>query len=218
MPNRTAPRSARLPLIAAASLLVLAGSLLLIPDGRPEVGHPPAAPEWPTQPVTDANNGARSGPAPVTSDTSSPAPTPAISPPATAPVGTRTAPADLLAGEVPDRYLQLVLDQTQPADLPPTQEQQFVALADQVLLADLTGQGRAAFPSYFGGQAATAPWSHVRIQAGIARRHSGGGNEVDAHLVYAGTDPHGRAQERQSATIGLIQAVGDTSWLPVTTS
>ncbi|MFF4344721.1 hypothetical protein ACFY00_32975 [Kitasatospora sp. NPDC001540] len=115
---------------------------------------------------------------------------------------------------MPDSYLQQVLEQTQPADLPPAQEQQLVALASQVLLADLTGQGRSAFASYFGGQAATAPWSDVRVQAAIARRHQGGG-DVDAHLVYAGTDPHGQAQERQTITIMLTQSAGGADWLPV---
>jgi hypothetical protein len=116
---------------------------------------------------------------------------------------------------MPDSYLQQVLEQTQPADLPAAQEKQLVALADQVLLADLTGQGRSAFPSYFGGQAATTAWSHVRIQAGIARRHPGSSSQVDAHLVYAGTDPGGRAQDRQTITIVLAQASGASNWQPV---
>jgi hypothetical protein len=119
---------------------------------------------------------------------------------------------------VPDSYLQQVLEQTQPADLPPALEKRLVALAGQVLLADLTGQGRAAFPWYFGGLNATTAWTHVRVQAGIARRHRGSGAEVDAHLVYAGTDPRGGAQERQAITIVLAQAPGSGVWQPVTAS
>jgi hypothetical protein len=216
VPNRPDPRSARLPFIAAASLLVLAGGLLLLPIGSPTAQHPAAAS---ARPATSSARTALPGPAPgtPTARPSSPAPTTSASRPAAAPSAPRTAPADLLAGDMPDSYLQQILEQTQPADLPPAQERQLVALADQVLLADLTGQGRSAFPSYFGGQAATAPWTHVRIQAGIARRHTGTGNEVDAHLVYAGTDPRGQAQDRQPITIVLAQAAGGTGWQPVIT-
>ncbi|SEM72323.1 hypothetical protein [Streptacidiphilus jiangxiensis] len=215
MSNPSAPRSARLPFIAAASLLALGGSILLLPSGHSKAESPAAAqPARSAAPVVVPAPAAAPG-TPAARPASS-APTTSTPSPTAAPSAPRTAPADLLAGDMPDSYLQQVLEQTQPADLPADQEKQLVALADQVLLADLTGAGRAAFPSYFAGQAATTSWTHVRVQAGIARRHPGSGNEVDAHLVYAGTDPRGQAQERQSITIVLAQAAGGTGWQPVT--
>ncbi|MFC6600491.1 hypothetical protein [Kitasatospora paranensis] len=206
MTTRPASRSARRPLIASASLLALAATLLLLPNGQPR-GQAPLPVKPSTQPATSTSVQSVPTPAAQASRATSPAPA--------APSTPRTAPADLLAGDMPDSYLQQVLEQTQPADLPAAQEKQLVAQADQVLLADLTGQGRSAFPSYFGGQTATAAWSHVRVQAGIARRHPGSSSQVDAHLVYAGTDPHGQAQERQTVTIVLAQAPGDGGWQPV---
>ncbi|MEV8099119.1 hypothetical protein [Kitasatospora sp. NPDC085879] len=208
MTNRPAPRSARFPFIASASLLALAATLLLLPSGQTQGRaalpvapsmQPAAGPGAQSVPVVQASRATSSTPAARSASPSAP----------------RTAPADLLAGDMPDGYLQQVLEQTQPADLPAAQEKQLVAMADQVLLADLTGQGRSAFPAYFGGRAATATWSHVRVQAGIARRHTGSNSQIDAHLVYAGTDPGGRAQERQTITIMLAQASGGSNWQPV---
>ncbi|GJF30265.1 hypothetical protein KNE206_29650 [Kitasatospora sp. NE20-6] len=211
MTNRPAPRSARLPFIASASLLALAATLLLLPNGQPrgQAALPVALSAQPT-----ASTSVQTVPAPAAQASRATSPTPAAR--SASPNAPRTTPADLLAGDMPDSYLQQVLEQTQPADLPAAQEKQLVALANQVLLADLTGQGRPAFPSYFGGQAATTAWSHVRVQAGIARRHASS-SQVDAHLVYAGTDPGGRAQERQTMTIVLAQA-SDGSWQPVNAS
>jgi hypothetical protein len=210
MTSRPAPRSARLPFIASASLLALAGTLLLMPDGPRAQAPQPAAASM--QPAATPSTASVPVPAPRPSRNTAPAPAASSA----SPNASQTAPADLLAGDMPDSYLQQVLEQTQPADLPPEQEKHLVALAANVLLADLTGQGRSTFPVYFGGQAATAPWSHIRIQAGIARRHPGSSTEVDAHLVYAGTDPRGQAQERQAITIVLARTTGD-GWEPVTT-
>jgi hypothetical protein len=209
MTNRPASRGARLPFIASASLLALAATLLLLPNGQP--GGQAALPVAPsTQPA--ASTSVQSIPAPAAQASRATSSTPAAR--SASPSAPQTAPADLLAGDMPDSYLQQVLEQTQPADLPAAKEKQLVALAGQVLLADLTGQGRSAFPAYFGGRAATATWSHVRVQAGIARHHASS-SQIDAHLVYAGTDPHGLTQERQTITIVLAQASGGSNWQPV---
>ncbi|GAA2773089.1 hypothetical protein [Kitasatospora cinereorecta] len=211
----SAPRAsnARLPFIAAAALLALAACILLLPGGRSGPQAPAAAPA-PANSAAIPGPGSVAAPVPAAQPTDS-TPTAETPSPSASPGAKLTAPPDLLAGDMPDSYLQQVLDQTQLADLDPALEKQLVDEAGQVLLADLTGQGRAAFPSYFAGQSATTTWTQVRLQAGIARRRPGGSTNVDVHLVYAGTDPHGLAQERQTITIVLAQASGDSGWQPV---
>jgi hypothetical protein len=198
--------------VSSAALAAFAASLLLLPGHhgtRAEVHVPPAA---------------RASASPVPGlltalpPTRAPEPTAAASTSGLPSKAARTAPADLLAGDVPDSYLQQVLEQTQPADLSSALEQRLVAVAGQVLLADLTGRGRSAFPGYFGGRSATAAWRSVRIQAGIAQRRPGSSTEVDAHLVYAGIDPRGQALERQDITIVLAPAAGGSGWRPLVTS
>ncbi|WP_345703772.1 hypothetical protein [Kitasatospora paranensis] len=205
MTTRPASRSARRPLIASASLLALAATLLLLPNGQPR-GQAPLPVKPSTQPATSTSVQSVPTPAAQASRATSPAPaapsTPGPHRPTCSPATCPTATCSKSSSR-PSRPTSRPRRRSNSSPRPTRS-------------SSPTSPARAAPPSsYFGGQTATAAWSHVRVQAGIARRHPGSSSQVDAHLVYAGTDPHGQAQERQTVTIVLAQAPGDGGWQPV---
>ncbi|MGW7006144.1 hypothetical protein ACWGCW_25865 [Streptomyces sp. NPDC054933] len=114
-------------------------------------------------------------------------------------------------GPAGDAAIQKVLAAANPANLPPALEQQLTMLGQRVWLAQATGQGREAWPAYFRDSDASWTYTHVRIQAAIARRTPDGHAEVK--LVWTGTDPTGETHEAEPATLHLLQ--GDSGWEPV---
>nr|WP_237551322.1 hypothetical protein [Streptomyces sp. SID8367] len=88
----------------------------------------------------------------------------------------------------------------------------------KVLLADLTGQGRSAYPTAFEDAqptaAAVAPaFTRIRIQAVIARQGPSPGQAV-VHLVWAAADRGGTYTDGRITDITFHHAQGDTAWLP----
>jgi len=112
-----------------------------------------------------------------------------------------------------DQQIQQILAGTQPADLPTAQERALVALAGQILTADVTGVGRGRWPAYFGAVAPIETYGDVRVHAGIARRHDGSDAVVDTTLIWSGTSPHGQHVSWQYAVIRL--AWDGRSWQPL---
>ena len=114
-------------------------------------------------------------------------------------------------GPAGDAAIQKVLEASSPANLPAALEQQLASLGRSVWLAQVTGQGRGTWPAYFRGEDTRWIYTHVRIQASIARLTTDGRALVK--LVWAGTDPTGQPHEAQPATI-TVQSSGGI-WQPV---
>lgn len=102
-----------------------------------------------------------------------------------------------------DRNIQGVLSRTSRPDLPRAQERALVALASAIQIADLTGVGRERWPGYFHGETPTVGYTHIRIQAGIARRVTTADTPVDVTLIWAGHSPTGQQLVWQRAFIRL---------------
>ncbi|CAL9330139.1 hypothetical protein SUDANB132_00054 [Streptomyces sp. enrichment culture] len=80
-----------------------------------------------------------------------------------------------------------------PADLPASDERQLFTAGRALLRADVTGEGRGRWPTYFVRQDTVTPAfspARFRIQAAIARR-DGRPDRAVVHLVWAGTDRGG---------------------------
>lgn len=201
-----------LVMLAMAAVLSVVGVVLLWPDmsaDRNPAARPPVSSPAPS----------RTGDTPSAppSRTAAPEPTPTPSrttaaPPAS-PSPSVSRDGDVLAGEVSDAVLLHSLQLSRQANIPPTLEKRLVALGGKVLLADVTGTGRKAFPDYFKGAPATDRWRDCRIRAGVGERYD---NRTDAaliHLVWAGTSPEGERDDRRPATVLLVRDV-DGTWAP----
>jgi len=147
-------------------------------------------------------------------------PAPLISPPPTTVLPTPEQPEPIETGPEPiepptDKELQRLLDQSSPANLSPDQEKALVALGSRVLIADLTGKGRAEFADYFRGETGPprAVHTNVRIRAGIARAVSERSDQVDVTLIWSSRGPKGELLEEERSTIRLAYANG--RWVPV---
>ncbi|MFD9824420.1 hypothetical protein ACFWW0_37130, partial [Streptomyces violascens] len=135
--------------------------------------------------------------------------------------GTARGRGGRVAGDGPggDAAIQQLLDASQPADVPPGLERELVDLAGRIWRAETTGQGRSQWPGYFTDPAPPhSPYTGVRIQAGIARKTTGG--QVQVHLVWAGTNPSGEAAGGRLAVIVLrpspaLAPTATTPWEPV---
>lgn len=137
------------------------------------------------------------------------------------PVSSRVTPASRLSSSPPTRDSSLgrlgdgdlnrALRTSEPTNLDRTIEQPLLALATEVLLADLTGVGRERFPDYLPGGPAIQTYREARVQAAVARRI--GDTTVETHLLWAGISPDGQYLERQTAVIRLRYL--RQSWRPV---
>jgi hypothetical protein len=116
-------------------------------------------------------------------------------------------------GPAGDYAIQQLLERSSPADLPRAKESDFVALASRIWRAEVTGAGREKWPDYFGTEPLRAPYRDVRIQAGIARTVNGEPDRVRVHLVWAGTDPAGQAEDGRPGQILLTRR--HATWEPV---
>ncbi|MEU6175884.1 hypothetical protein ABZ832_28745 [Streptantibioticus parmotrematis] len=114
-------------------------------------------------------------------------------------------------GPAGDQAIQEVLEASSPRNLPTAIELQLTILGRQVLLAEVTGEGRSTWLGYF--RSTGTPWlyTHVRVQAAIARASSPG--HADVHLVWTGTDLTGLERDDQPAIIHFQQHNG--VWQPV---
>ncbi|WUS97727.1 hypothetical protein OHA46_14030 [Streptomyces sp. NBC_00708] len=193
-------------MLAMAAVLSLVGVILLWPDMSGEQAHtarPPATSPSPSR-TTDAR--------PPTVEPS-PSPTPTTAAPSPSPSPSASKDGDALAGTVSDAVLQRALQQSRQANIPPTLEKRLVDLGGKVLLADVTGEGRKAYPDYFMGQPATDRWQKCRIRAGVAERYDNRADAALIHLVWDGTSPEGEHDDRRPATVLLVRD-GDGTWAP----
>lgn len=196
--------------LAMAAVLSVLGVVLLWPtlggDSHPAAG-PPHTPTAPA--ASSATPTAKPKPPPPASAEPSPSATTPSSP---SPSVSSSPDGDALAGEVSDAALQHSLEQSRQANIPPTLEKRLVDLGGKVLLADVTGEARKAFPDYFKGQPATDRWRKCRIRAGVAERYDDRSDAALIHLVWAGTSPDGVRDDRQPATVLLVRADDGTWW------
>ncbi|MCI0686156.1 MAG: hypothetical protein L0Y54_02800 [Sporichthyaceae bacterium] len=211
---------AALLLAAAGALFLLLGQHRQAAVDRPEPGpeQPPAAAvlRLRSAPPLDPPTGIGSPYPPV-----EPLPARPIGPGAPGGSGLPIDPAllpDPLAGSVPDDYLQDLLDggpgPSTPA-LSATERDAAIEVAGRVLLADLTGWGRNAFPGFW-DEPARALWTDVRIQASTAEGAGLDPVRVSVTLIWAGTSPIGEPVERRRSVVTVEQS--GSGWKPVLVS
>ena len=137
---------------------------------------------------------------------SSPAPPGAASP------RVASEPSALAPGDGPgtDAAVQLLLQQSSPANLPAVLTSTLESLGRRVWLADVTGTGRSRWPDYF-THAGASGYTHVRVQAAIARAE--GPSQVAVTLLWAGTSPAGDPEMALPGTVHLTQQTNGT-WEP----
>lgn len=124
------------------------------------------------------------------------------------------------AGQGPDGdpYIQRLLEEEWPADLPAADERQLTELGTALLRADATGTDRSRFPAQFPQHGATeAAFSHFRVQAVVARRDKDASGRAVVHLVWAGTDRGGTHTDGRITNLRFtrIQEKGHPEWTPV---
>ncbi|MEV5600311.1 hypothetical protein AB0L33_02585 [Streptomyces sp. NPDC052299] len=186
-----------------SAILSVVGVVLLWPDVSGGHTAPAARPPAVSASPTTASSAPPAAPEPRPEPTTA-APSPSASHP---------RDGDVLAGDISDTVLQHALEQSRQANVPPTLEKRLVALGGKVLLADLTGRDRKAFPEYFKGLPPTDVWRKCRIRAGVGERYDNRSDAVLIHLVWAGTSPEGERDDRRPATVLLVRDM-DGTWAP----
>ena len=201
-PNRRRRPPAGIALAAASALLAGAGigfivyglqpvSADRIPAARPPVSSPTGRP-------------AASSPSSATAATTSPS---SVSPT----VDTSHELTVTGDGSAGDHAIQQVLENSARRNITTALEGQLTTLGRKVWLAEVTGSGRGAWPTFFTGQHHSWLYTHVRIQAAIARGTTPG--HADVQLVWAGIDPTGQKHEDEPGALHLVRTAG--TWLPV---
>lgn len=199
-------------LVIATVLLAVCGlGLLTVPHGRGPSGSPKAPDPSALVPRSPA-----ASPTKGSAANAVPAPAHAASNP------TRGAAVSALPphgeGVAGDRAIQEALDAAWPADLPPGDARQLLAMGRSLLRADATGAGRGRWPTVFTaeGQALAPAFDRFRIQAAIARRAGGGGRAV-VHLVWAGADRGGTYTDGRITDWRFthITRKGSPTWTPL---
>ncbi|MGW2863371.1 hypothetical protein [Streptomyces sp. NPDC001205] len=210
------------PALWACSVVLAGGGLWLLTHPSP-AHRPPAAPRHTVSaPVAPSRAAPPASRPPVVAPAHTASAIPAPAPESARPGPAHPAsPAVPVAGDGPggDGAIQQFLDASQPADLPHGLERELVDLAGRIWLAETTGQGRSQWPGYFIDPAPPhSPYTGVRIQAGIARKATGG--RVQVRLVWSGTNPSGEAAGGRLAVIVLRPSpasppTATTPWEPV---
>lgn len=112
------------------------------------------------------------------------------------------------------------MDNAWPPDLPEADERQLISAGRRLLIADVTGEGRAAFPSVFPAtqRSAVRPgFTRVRIQAAIARTDPAQRERAVVHLVWAGADRGGTYTDGRLSDITFLHTPHPTNgaaWTP----
>lgn len=153
----------------------------------------------------------------VTASASAAAPPPSLPPPAPTPdvsdaSGPQQTPPAYEAPQLSDEQLQAYLDEADPSTVPDPLRGELVALASDVLDADLTGQGREKWPSYFDAQPATKIWSDVHHRAAVVKWGKGGELVAEVTLLWSATDSLGVRHEDVASTITLVRVA--SGWSP----
>ncbi len=205
------PNSTRILVIATVLLAVCGLVLLAVPHGREPLGSPKAPGASAPVPRSPAASPARGS---VANDVPAPAHA-ASNPTGGAAVSALPPHGEGVAG---DSVIQEALDAAWPADLPPGDARQLLAMGRSLLRADATGAGRGRWPTVFTaeGRALAPAFARFRIQAAIARRDSGGGRAV-VHLVWAGADRGGTYTDGRITDWRFthITRKGSPTWTPL---
>lgn len=183
----------RRKLTIAAIVLVVAGLVWMVLSERR--AGPSAIPR---ATVGQASLNATLPPAPATESTAS-----------TALAPQSPAAPDQQLSQMSDVDLQTMLDATAPTDVAQQLSDQLITIAADVLIADLTGQGRAQYPGVFDGQPATEVWSAIRVRAAVARMGAHG--TVIVTSLYEATSPLGVYQPVVKWAVQF--AYNGTRWL-----
>ncbi|MER5951207.1 hypothetical protein ABT127_34735 [Streptomyces sp. NPDC001904] len=205
--------------------LLLVVSVVLGTVGVGLLTSPAPRPQSAARPSLSAE---RAAPSPSASATPSPlAAASAAARPARRAPRTSASPSDPgPAAQVPprgdgpggDQDVQRVLEQAWPADLPAAQAEPLLAAGRRVLLADVTGVGRGAFPTAFPGstgESVISPsFTRIRVQAAIARSDPDHPNRAIVHLVWAGADRGGTYTDGRLSDIFFTHSQGGSTWLP----
>ncbi|MFD5755041.1 hypothetical protein ACFWIZ_07260 [Streptomyces sp. NPDC127044] len=121
-------------------------------------------------------------------------------------------------GVAGDRAIQEALEAAWPADLPPGDARQLLAMGRSLLRADATGAGRRRWPTVFtaDGRAVPRGFARFRTQAASARRAGGGGRAV-VHLVWAGADRGGTYTDGRITDWRFTHTTrkGSPTWTPL---
>ncbi|MFD8220352.1 hypothetical protein ACFV2U_43460 [Streptomyces sp. NPDC059697] len=193
--NTSTPRSPRILVIATVLLAVCGLGLLAVPHGREPSGSPKAPGSSAPVPRSLAASTAKGSAA---NDVS-----------ALPPHG---------EGVAGDRAIQEALEAAWPADLPPGDARQLLAMGRSLLRADATGAGHGRWPTVFTaeGRALAPAFARFRIQAAIARRDNGGGRAV-VHLVWAGADRGGTYTDGRITDWRFTHTTrkGSPTWTPL---
>ncbi|MFE3410717.1 hypothetical protein ACFXMT_21060 [Streptomyces mirabilis] len=206
------PRSPRILVIATVLLAVCGLGLLAVPQAREPSGSPKAPGSSAPVPRSLAASAARGSAA-----NDVPAPAHAASNPTRGAAVVSALPphGEGVAG---DRAIQEALEAAWPADLPPGDARQLLAMGRSLLRADATGAGRGRWPTVFTaeGRALAPAFARFRIQAAIARRDSGGGRAV-VHLVWAGADRGGTYTDGRITDWRFTHTTrkGSPTWTPL---
>ncbi|CAO5248814.1 hypothetical protein [Frankia sp. AgKG'84/4] len=116
-----------------------------------------------------------------------------------------------------DAVLQAGLDAPAGAGVPPATAATAVAVAREVLTADITGAGRTAFPDYWPPGAFQPTYRTIHIQAAVVSSATtsprGGARHLDVTLLWTGAQADGVIADSQR-TIVRLRSVGE-GWVPV---
>ncbi|MFD7379258.1 hypothetical protein [Streptomyces mirabilis] len=205
------PRSPRMLVIATVLLVVCGLGLLAVPEARGPSGSPKAPGSSAPVPRSLAASAAKGSAA---NDVLAPAHA-ASNPTGGAAVSALPPHGEGVAG---DRAIQGALEAAWPADLPPGDARQLLAMGRSLLRADATGAGRGRWSTVFTAEVrALAPaFARFRIQAAIARRAGGGGQAV-VHLVWAGADRGGTYTDGRITDWRFTHTTrkGSPTWTPL---
>ncbi|MFF4343193.1 hypothetical protein ACFY00_25100 [Kitasatospora sp. NPDC001540] len=208
--------------LSVAAVLLVAGLALVVPGGGGHGPGPAVAPS-PSAPHPPAERGAERTAAPSGTPTASPRPEPAADPAAVPSAAPSVAPSAMpsgipAAGDGPqgDAAIQAALTVRHPSDLPAAEGDQLADLARAVWTAEVTGEGRERWPSYFpevqGLPGRGYYFSGFRVQAAVAHSVDGDPDRATVTLLWAGTSPTGEYGDHRPASVGFVRR-GD-SWEP----
>jgi len=125
------------------------------------------------------------------------------------------APADqwrsLLATDAPRAGLDRMMGDPASSDLPPAVAARAAATGSRFVVADVTGVGREAFPSWWGERPPVPMAATARVLAAGAASY---GSLVQVVVVWDGTAPDGSALGEQASTV-LLDSTSSDVFVPV---
>ncbi len=125
------------------------------------------------------------------------------------------APADqwraLLATDAPRPGLYRMMGDPASSDLPPAVAARAAVTGSRFVVADVTGVGREAFPSWWGERPPVPLAATARVLAAGAASY---GSLVQVVVVWDGTAPDGGALGERASTV-LLDSTSSEVFVPV---